>query len=54
MDTVSLIVALLALAGGLALGWFLGSRPVTEWRVRHGEREAEVKEHAERLARMAP
>ena len=54
MDTVSLIVALLALAGGLALGWFLGSRPVAVWRARHGEREAEVKEHAERLARMAP
>ena len=54
MDIVSLFIAFLALVGGLALGWFLGSRPVAEWRARHGEREAEVKEHAERLARMAP
>ena len=61
MDAIALILVVVALLAGLGLGWFLGSRPVAEWRTRHGEaeaaakmREAEVKEHAERLARMAP
>ena len=54
MDPLALILVVVALLAGLGIGWFLGSRPVAEWRARHGEREAEVKEHAERLARMAP
>ncbi|OYW16095.1 MAG: DNA recombinase [Novosphingobium sp. 12-64-8] len=37
-----LIVALLV---GLAVGWFLGGRPVAEWRQRHAERDAEAKGH---------
>src|SRR5690349_8439397 len=51
---VVLILGLVALLAGLALGWFFGSRPVADLRLRHSQREAEVKEHAERLARMAP
>ena len=54
MDVAAIVFVAAALLAGLALGWFLGSRPVAEWRARHGEREAEVKDHAERLARMAP
>ncbi len=54
MDSFAVIVGIVALLAGLGVGWFIGSRPVAEWRARHGEREAEVKEHAERLARMAP
>ena len=54
MDATAIVFVAVALLAGLALGWFLGSRPVAEWRARHGEREAEVKDHAERLARMAP
>ena len=54
MDVSVIAIVVVALLAGLALGWFLGSRPVAEWRARHGERDAEVKEHAERLARMAP
>ena len=54
MATTPLVFVIVALLAGLVIGWFLGSRPVAEWRARHGEREAEVKEHAERLARMAP
>ncbi len=54
MEPIALILVIAALLAGLALGWFLASRPVAEWRARHGEREAEVKDHAERLARMAP
>ncbi|MBL8656987.1 MAG: DNA recombination protein RmuC [Altererythrobacter sp.] len=54
MDPTSLILVIVALLAGLGFGWFFGSRPVADWRARHGEREAEVKDHAERLARMAP
>ena len=54
MDTTAILFVIVALLAGLGAGWFLGSRPVAEWRARHAEREAEVREHAERLARMAP
>ena len=54
MEPLALILIFAALLAGLALGWFLGGRPAADWRARHGEREAEVKDHAERLARMAP
>ena len=47
MDTGALVFVIVALVAGLGLGWFFGSRPVAEWRARHGEREAEVKDHAE-------
>ena len=53
MEPLALILIFAALLAGLALGWFLGGRPAADWRARHGEREAEVKDHAERLARMA-
>lgn len=46
-----LIVALLA---GVALGWFVGARPVAEWRKRHGEREGECRELTEKLSRIVP
>ncbi|MGV2495796.1 DNA recombination protein RmuC [Pelagerythrobacter aerophilus] len=48
------IIALLALGFGAALGWFLGSRPAADWKARHGERDAEAKELAGKLSRMAP
>jgi len=54
MEPITLGLVAAALLAGLALGWFFGGRPAAEWRARHGEREAEVKEHAERLARMVP
>lgn len=61
MDATGVILVIVALLVGAGLGWFFGSRPVADWRARHGEaeaaakaREAEVKEHAERLSRMAP
>ncbi|MCB2088811.1 MAG: DNA recombination protein RmuC [Sphingomonadaceae bacterium] len=37
-----------------AIGWFVGSRPVAEWRRRAEEQQGEAKEARERLARMAP
>ena len=54
MDSLALVIALLALLIGVGLGWFFGSRPAAEWRARHGERDAEAKDYADRLARMAP
>ena len=54
MDIAVLIAAALALVIGLAAGWFFGSRPVADWKVRHGEGEARLREAEERLARMAP
>jgi DNA recombination protein RmuC len=43
MDSTAVILILVALAGGALLGWFLGSRPVADWKARHGEREEEFK-----------
>ncbi|MGN6497999.1 MAG: DNA recombination protein RmuC, partial [Tsuneonella sp.] len=48
------ILIFVALAFGIALGWFLGGRPVNDWRSRHGERESECKALNEKLSRMAP
>jgi DNA recombination protein RmuC len=45
MDTTAVILVILALVIGSFVGWFLGSRPVADWRARHGERDAEAKEH---------
>ncbi len=41
---ISILAVALALVGGVALGWVLGSRPVAEWRARHAATEAEGKE----------
>ncbi len=54
MDLLVLVVVVFALVAGAALGWFFGSRPVADWKARHGERDAEAREHAERLSRMVP
>ncbi|WJY18878.1 DNA recombination protein RmuC [Alteriqipengyuania flavescens] len=39
-----LIVALLALLIGGGIGWFAGSRPIAEWKERHGAAEARAAE----------
>lgn len=49
MDTAAVIVTTLALAAGLALGWFAGSRGAAEWRGRHAARDGEAKELDERF-----
>ena len=45
------VIAIVALVGGLALGWFLGSRPLAEWKSRHGQRDAEARELDEKFRR---
>lgn len=47
------IVVIGAVLAGLGLGWFLGSRPVGEWKARHGERETEFKQAISELATMS-
>ena len=42
---------LIGLAGGFALGWFLGGRPVAEWRERHAQRDAEARDLDEKFRR---
>jgi DNA recombination protein RmuC len=54
MDSSAIVLVLVALAAGAGLGWFFGSRPVADWRTRHGEREGECKALNEKLSRMAP
>jgi DNA recombination protein RmuC len=54
MDTTAILLIFLALALGGALGWFVGSRPVADWKARHGEAEAAGKATEEKLARMVP
>ena len=54
MDAVAVLLVVVALVAGIALGWFIGGRPVAEWRSRHGEKEAEARDLAEKLSRMAP
>ena len=44
MTATTLLVLLLALAGGLGLGWLLGSRPAADLRVRLGESEVAAKD----------
>ncbi|MBA4353628.1 MAG: DNA recombination protein RmuC, partial [Novosphingobium sp.] len=45
MDTALILVVILVLLAGIGLGWFLGSRPVAEWRARHDARDADAKAH---------
>jgi DNA recombination protein RmuC len=43
MDTTTAFIIIVVLAFGLAAGWFVGNRPVADWKARHGEREEEFK-----------
>lgn len=54
MDPIVAAGIVVALVVGLAAGWFFGSRPVSEWKARFAERDAEAKAHADNLARMVP
>ena len=51
---ITLFILVLGFAAGVALGWFLGSRPIAEWRARHAERDGEARDVGDRLARMVP
>ncbi len=50
MDPVVLALIVLALVMG-GVGYWLGQRPVAEWRDRHAQRDAEAKEIDEKFRR---
>ena len=45
----ALISLFLGLGCGIALGWFFGSRPVSEWRERHAQRDGEARQLDEKF-----
>ncbi len=45
MDPLAAVLIVVAVFGGLAVGWYVGSRPVADWQLRHSERDAAAKEH---------
>jgi DNA recombination protein RmuC len=45
VDSLALILIAVAVLAGIVVGWFLGSRPAADWKARHGERDAEAREH---------
>jgi DNA recombination protein RmuC len=45
VDPLAAAVLIAALITGVALGWFVGSRPAADWKARHAERDAAAKEH---------
>ena len=49
MEMLATFVALGALVIGAVVGWYFGSRPVAEWKARHGERDAEARELDEKF-----
>ncbi|MDF7775999.1 DNA recombination protein RmuC [Sphingomonas sp. AOB5] len=51
MDTLALILVLVALLGGLALGWFLGGRGAAQMRTERDARETDFKTAAAELGR---
>ncbi|BEU99647.1 DNA recombination protein RmuC [Novosphingobium olei] len=47
------LLVLVATLAGLAVGWFLGGRPVAEWKARHAARDGEARAHEDRVKAMA-
>ena len=41
---MDIVIALVLLVVGLAIGWFLGGRPVAEWQARFAQRDGEARE----------
>ncbi|MXO47842.1 DNA recombination protein RmuC [Erythrobacter vulgaris] len=46
------VIAIVALLVGAGLGWFVGSRPVAEWKARTGEREADARAAEDKVKEM--
>lgn len=53
MEPLAVILVLVALLLGAALGWFAGSRPVADWKARHDERDVAAKEQEALFKRAA-
>lgn len=49
MDPIILVLLVVVAIAAGAIGYFLGARPVADWRARHAERDAEAKELDEKF-----
>ena len=54
MEPSSILFIVLAALIGIAIGWFVASRPIAEWKARHAAAEGETRAAEEKLARMVP
>ena len=54
MDILVVAGALVGIAIGAAIGWFIAGRPLAELRLRLADSEAQARERGEALARMTP
>lgn len=54
MDPLLIVVVVVVAVLAGVLGWFAGSRPAADLRLRLGEAEAQARERADALARMTP
>jgi DNA recombination protein RmuC len=45
VEPLAVALVIVALLAGLGAGWFLGGRPVADWKARHGERDQAAREH---------
>ncbi len=50
-STFALVFVIVALLAGLAVGWFLGARPIAEWQTRFATRDGEARELDEKFRR---
>ncbi|HEY7807126.1 MAG TPA: DNA recombination protein RmuC [Croceibacterium sp.] len=51
MDSTTAILLIAAAFVGVGIGWFLGCRPVADWKARHAERDGAAREHEENFKR---
>ena len=54
MDPLALVLIVVALLLGGGVGFFVGGRPVADWRSRHAERDEAARAAEERVSRMTP
>jgi DNA recombination protein RmuC len=53
VDPIAPILIVVAVLAGIAVGWVMGSRPVAEWKLRHGERDQAAREHESQFRQAA-
>ena len=51
---LAIVLVVVALLSGGVLGFFIGHRPLADWKARAGESDAQAKDLSEKLSRMAP
>ena len=54
MDLLSLVLIVVAVLAACAFGWFIGTRPAADLRMRLAEAEGQARDRADALARVTP